>query len=175
MKKLLLLAPLLLLLGVLSCKKINELLTFDLDYSQNITVPGSPIFIPTPVVLAVPVTTKSDETFKSKNTAADLVKDVKLKRLALTITDPAAENFDFLNSIEISIGTDQNDIVPLASLSSIPKGVSTIELTPSGAKLDKYLKASSYTLHTKVTVNKAILKDITVRADTKFTVTADPL
>lgn len=175
MKKVLLLAPFLLLIGLMSCEKINDLLTFEISASENIKVPGSPVFVPTPVVLAVPVTTKSDETFKNNNTAADLVKDVTLSKLTLTITDPTTENFDFLNNIEILIGTDQNDIVPLASLSNVPKGVSSIELTPSGSKLDKYLKASSYTLHTKVTVNKAILRDITVRADSKFKVTADPL
>ncbi|MCB2406594.1 hypothetical protein [Hymenobacter lucidus] len=174
MKKILLLAPLFLLLGIMSCKKINELLTFNIDYSQNIKIPASPV-VTVPVILPVPVTTNAEQTFKNNNTSADLVKDVTLTKFTLTITDPAASNFDFLNSISISIGTDQNDIVPLASLAQVPKGVTSIELTPSGAKLDKYLKASSYTLHTQATVNSTIGKEVTVKADSRFKVTADPL
>jgi hypothetical protein len=175
MKKVFLLAPLLMLLGFMSCKKINDLLTFEISNSQNIKVPASSIFVTTPVVLPVPVAVNANETFKNNNTSADLVKDVSLSKLTLTITDPQAENFDFLSKIKISIGTDQNDIVPLAYLDAVPKGVSSIELTPSGTKLDKYIKASSYTLYTEATVNRSIAREITVRADSRFKVTADPL
>jgi hypothetical protein len=128
-----------------------------------------------PIIAPVPVTVNSQESFDNNNTNASLVKDVILKRLTLTITDPATENFNFLKSIKISIGSDDNDIVLLASLDQIPTNVSIIELVSSNAKLDKYIKASNYTLYTEVTLRSNVANELTVRADSKFKVTADPL
>jgi hypothetical protein len=179
MKKVLLLLPLLALLtlGVFSCKKIDKLLTFEISDTENFKIPATPIVggLPVTLNLPVPVTNKASESFSNQGTRADLVKDVTLTKLTLTITDPTTENFNFLKSIEIFIGTDQNDMVPLASLADVPMGVTSIELQPSGTKLDKYLKAPSYTLYTKVTVRQATTREITVKEEVRFKVTADPL
>lgn len=161
------------LLG-LSCRKINHLLTFEITDSEDIKIPASSL-ISVPVIAPVPVTVNSQESFENNNTKASLVKDVTLKKLTLTITDPATENFNFLKSIKISIGSNDNDIILLASLDKIPSDVSVIELVSSSAKLDKYIKASSYTLYTEVTLRSNVAKELTVRADSKFRVTADPL
>lgn len=158
----------------LSCKKLNELLTFEISNSENITIPASGL-VNLPIISPVPVTVNSQESFENNNTNANLVKDVSLRKLTLTITDPAAENFNFLKSIKIYIGTDQNDKVPLASLDNVPTGVSTIELISNNSKLDKYIKASSYTLYTEVSLRSSVTNELTVRADSKFKVTADPL
>ena len=161
-------------LSIIGCKKIGQLLTFEISNSENITIPASGL-LSVPIISPVPVTMHSEETFESNNTNANLVKDVSLKSLTLTITDPAAENFNFLESITIFIGTDQNDKVLLASLDTIPTGVSIIQLISGKARLDKYIKASSYTLYTEVTIRSNVTKQLTVRADSKFKVTADPL
>lgn len=172
MKKIILLLPVFLLI-VFSCNKINQLLTFEISDSQNIEIPASGL-INAPVISPVPVTTNSQETFKNNNTTANLVKDVSLSKLTLTIADPATANFDFLKSIKIRIGTDQSDTVLLGSLDNIPTGVSSIELVSAHAKLDKYIKASSYTLYTEVALRSGVAQKVTVRADSKFKVTASP-
>lgn len=161
-------------LSVLGCKKLNELLTFDINSSENITIPASTL-ISVPIISPVPVTVNSQESFENNNTKANLVKDVILKKLTLTITNPATENFNFLKSIELSIGTDDDDKIPLASLNNIPVNVSAIELISSNSKLDKYIKASSYTIYTQVKLRSNVTKELTVRADSRFRVTADPL
>ena len=173
MKKILLLLPLILLF-VFSCKKIDQLLTFEISNSEDIKIPASGL-VNSPVVSPVPVTTSNQETFKNNNTAANLVKDVSLTTLTLTITNPAAANFDFMKSIKIYIGTDQSDSVLLASLDNVPTGVSTIALISSNAKLDKYIKAPSYTLYTEVGLRSTVAQETTVRADSKFKVTANAL
>jgi hypothetical protein len=179
MKKAFLLTPLLVLLalGTFSCKKVQQLLTFEITDTENVKIPATPLVggLPVTLNLPVPVTNKASETFSNQGTRADLVKDVSLTKLTLTIADPSTENFNFLKSIEITIGTDQTDIVPLASLADVPMGVQTIELKSSGTKLDKYLKAPSYTLYTKATVRQATTHDITVKSESRFKVTADPL
>ncbi len=176
MKKLLFLAPLFLALMVLaSCEKLDKLLTFYIEDTQSVKVSGAfPIGQVVPLT-PVSVTTRSEEKFKNENTNANLVKDVKLDRLTLTISDPNSENFDFLQSISIYISTDQNDKILLASQDNVPMGVNTIQLTPTTQKLDKYVKASSYTLSTEAKIRKPISRDITIRTDSRFKVTADPL
>lgn len=177
MKKILFLFPLVALLLAVGCKKIDKLLTFYIEDSQNIRVASNfPIGQLVPLTpLTVP--TKSEEKFKNEGTRADLVKNVSLNKLTLTITDPSSENFDFLRRIEIYISTNSNsnDQILLASLAQVPQGVNTITLTPTNAVLDKYIKASSYTLTTKAEIAKPVSRDITLRADSRFKVTADPL
>jgi hypothetical protein len=174
MKKILFLFPLAVLLLTIGCKKIDQLLTFYIEDTQNIRVAGNSVIGLIPIA-PVSVTTRSEEKFKNEDTRADLVKDVSLNKLTLTITDPNNENFDFLESVTIYISTDQNDRVSLATLNPVPTGQKVIELKPSGAKLDKYLKATSYTLTTEARVKRAVAQDITMRADSRFKVTADPL
>ena len=173
MKKSLLLLPFL-VLALFGCEKLNELLTFEIAHSDNIKIPASGL-LNTPLISPVPVNMSAQESFKNNNTNADLVKDVSLSKLSLTITDPASETFDFLKSIKIYIGTDESDKVLLASLDNIPMGVSAINLVPSNAKLDKYIKAASYTLYTEVALRANVAHELTVRADSRFKVTADPL
>lgn len=168
-----LLLPLLLLFFG-SCKKLDQLLTFEIANSENIKIPASGL-VSTPFVSPVPVTMSNEETFKNNNTSTNLIKDVSLSKLTLTVVDPATAYFDFLQSIKIYIGTDQNDKVLLASLDQVPTGVSTIELVSSNAKLDAYIKASSYTLYTEVALRSTVAQELTVRADSRFQVTADPL
>ena len=173
MKKILLLLPLALLF-CFSCKKLAQLLTFEISDSQDIKVPASSV-VNVPFISPVPVTMNSQQSFQNNNTSANLVKDVRLTKLTLTISDPATENFNFLQSIKIYIATNDSDKVLLASQDNVPTGVSTIELVSSNTQLDKYIKASSYTLYTEVALRSSVAEQITVRADSKFRVTADPL
>ena len=173
MKQLRLLLPLLLLLFV-SCEKINDLLTFEITSSETIKIPASGL-IDAPLIAPVPVPVNSQQSFENNNTKADLVRDVRLVKLTLTIVDPAAENFDFLDNIRIYIGTSGEDRILLASLDEVPTGVSTIDLVSANAQLDNYLKASSYTLYTEVGLRSNVAHELTVQADSRFQVTADPL
>lgn len=173
MKKYLFFLPLL-FLALFSCEKVAGLLTFDINHSDEIKIPASGL-INSPLISPVPVNMSAQESFKNNNTSANLVKDVTLSKLTLTITDPAAQNFDFLKSIRIYIGTDGADRVLLASHDNVPTGVSVLQLVPSNEKLDAYIKAERYTLYTEVALRSNVAQELTVRADSRFTVTADPL
>jgi hypothetical protein len=173
MKKNLFLLPFLLLV-LFSCEKLDQLLTFEIPQSSEIKIPASGL-INTPLITPVPVTVNSQQSFENNNTKANLVKDVRLSKLTLSIVDPAAENFNFLKSIKIYIGTSQNDKVLLASQDNVPDGVSTLELVSANTQLDTYIKASSYTLYTEVTLRSNVARELTVKADSRFKVTADPL
>jgi hypothetical protein len=160
-----------------SCEELKDLLTFEIKQSQTFTVPAQ-LALPGASLPGSPmaVTTNSAETFKNNNTRAELVKDVTLSKLVLTIQDPANEDFGFLKDVEIFIDADEAEEVRLAYLNDIPANAGkTLELTSTNAKLDKYLKAKSFTIRTRTTVDETISQDVTIKTDMTFQVTADPL
>ena len=164
-----------LLLGASGCKKIEDLLTFKIDDSSSFVVPASGVLNTT--VLSLPgatVNSSSSGTYSANNTSADRVQDVTLERLNLTVTDPAGQNFDFLKTVKIYIASDNQGTnkTLLASLDPVPTGQTTISLTPSGAKLDMYLRNGSYSLFTDVTLAQPVRQNTTVRADSRFSVKA---
>ncbi|MBX9887624.1 MAG: hypothetical protein K2Y30_06790 [Flavobacteriaceae bacterium] len=157
-----------------SCNIIDDLLTFSVDNQTTFKIAsGFPIGTAFSVVTPE-VTTNSNSTFENNNTKADLVKDVTLTSLKLTITDPTDKSFRFLKSVTLYISTDANDEIELAYLDDINSISNTIDLIPSNAKLDKYIKASSYKIRTMAVLKETLTQDITIKADMKFKVTADP-
>jgi hypothetical protein len=178
MKLLFSFSAVLLLLATFSCKEVDKLLTFYIEDEQSITVPaqttnGFPLGALIPLS-PVAVNTNSETEFENNDTRTDLVKNVKLDKLTLTLTDPN-QNFDFLKDVEIFISTDSNDELKVAYLYDIPTGKNQLELIPTGENLDKYVKASSYKIRTAARLRKAITNDVVIRAGMRFKVTADPL
>jgi hypothetical protein len=173
MKRLLtILLPLALLFG---CQDVDNLLTFTISHETSFTVENSaPLNIPIP--LTTPdITTNSSQEFDNHNTRADLVKDVKLEQVKLTITDPSSKTFSFLKSIHVYISTDSNNEIDLAYLENISGTSNTIDLETTDQKLDTYIKASTYKLRTSVVTKEALTEDIDIKMNIKFKVTADPL
>lgn len=160
---------------VTSCDKLDDLLTFTVTDHTTITIEGSvipdvPLLLPTPEV-----TSSASQEFSNNNTRADLVKDVKLTEMTMEVASPQGKTFSFLKSIEIYISTDGSDKVLLASQSSIPKTATLVQLETSNEKLDKYLKAESYRLHTTIVTRETLTEDVQIELGLKFRVTADPL
>ncbi|MFC7773916.1 hypothetical protein [Flavobacterium sp. GCM10027622] len=160
---------------IVSCDVLDRLLTFEVHdqttFSINTGLPfNSPFDVPTP-----DVTTNSSAEFNNNNTNANLVKDVKLKQLKLTITNPSDKTFSFLKAIHIYISTDGSDEIELAYLDNINVVTNTINLTCTSAKLDKYIKADSYKLRVQVTTKETLMQKVDVQSDMTFKVTADPL
>lgn len=175
MKKMLLAVLVLLTFIGTSCDKVNDLLTFYINQEETILFESTfPFGVVTPLS-PIPVKTNSSETFKNNKTRAELVKDVSLNKLTLTIADPADENFDFLRSIEIYLSNDKGDETKIAYLEDVPKGVKSIELKSTNAKLDQYIKGETYTIRTRAAIAKPMTRDIKIKAAMRFKVTADPI
>ena len=155
-----------------SCEEVDDLLTFHVSDRTTITIESAGFDLP--LDIATPdVTSNSEQEYQNNNTRADLVKDVKLEQLKLTITEPSGKTFSFLKTIRIFISTSQENEIELASLNNVTATTGIIELTPTAQKLDAYAKASSYTLRTEVTTDETLTETITVQADLRFRVTAD--
>lgn len=157
-----------------SCSEIDKLLTFTISNQTTFKVNSTfPVNFPTEV-LTPDVTTNSSAEFKNNNTRVDLVKDVQLKDLTLTIADPASKTFSFIKSIKIYISTTADDEIELGYLDNVSSTSNTLSLICTTQKLDKYIKASSYKLRTKLTTKETLTQDVTIKADMKFNVTASP-
>lgn len=174
MKSKLITLSLFLALLISSCSAIDDLLTFTISNDTSITIKNSfPINLPSEIITPE-VTTNSSATFENNKTKSNLVKDVKLKNLKLTIEDPKEKTFTFLKSIRLYISTTDSDEIELAYEDNINSTSNTIDLICTDKNLDKYIKANSYRIRTKVTMKETVSQDITVKAVMKFTVTADP-
>lgn len=157
-----------------SCNKIDELLTFKINDStefviENAVAVNLPFDIPTPSI-----TTDSETEFKNNNTASNLVKNIYLDKLQLTITQPNDATFSFLKQITIYISSNGKEEIMLASKTNIDENATQISLDPTDARLDDYVKSESYSLRTEVTTNKIVTNSITIKADMTFTITANP-
>ncbi|TWI81190.1 hypothetical protein IQ13_2206 [Lacibacter cauensis] len=152
------------------CKKLG--VNFSISNQANFRVESSsPINLP--FEMGTPdVTTNSSQQFNNNNTAANLIKEIKLEELKLSITNPASKTFSFLKSVEIYISTNSNNEILLASLSNISSTAQSISLTTTAQDLSNYVKASSYKLRTSVVTKETVTQAIDIRADIKFKVKA---
>ncbi|MFM6925804.1 MAG: hypothetical protein ACKOU7_09915 [Ferruginibacter sp.] len=172
-KILFLLAATSILLSTISCKKIQDLLTFTINVENNFTVGASgPINIPVEI-LTPQVTTNSNQQFQNNNSNVNKVKDIKLEKVDLQIVSPAGKTFSFLQSVHIYISTDGNDEIELAYLDNISSTATAISLIPTSASLDKYVKASSYNLRTKIVTKQALTQNVEIKNLCRFKVTAN--
>ena len=155
-----------------SCKK---LLTFDISDSTTTTVDANILPFQLPVELPTPdVTTNSESEFAQNDTKVELVKEIILKRLALTITSPSDKTFSFLKSIEIYISADGEDETKIAWNNDVQSNAKSIELETTTAALDKYVKKDKYKLRTKVVTKETLTQSVDIKIDFTFQVTADP-
>lgn len=173
MKTKFVLAALLFTLVLSGCKKlavnfaINHQATFHVASSAPVSLPfeaGTP-----------EVTTNSSQQFENNHTAPNLIKEIKLQELTLTITNPTSKTFSFLKSIHIYISTDSNDEIELASLDNISTTAQTISLNCTAENLEKYVKASAYKLRTTVVTKETLTQSVDFRSDLKFNVKAGVL
>jgi hypothetical protein len=159
---------------LISCDAVDDLLSFTISNSASIKIQStSPINLPLEIITP-DVTTNSSAEFKNNKTKADLVKDVKIRSLKLTISDPSDKTFAFLKSIHLYISTTDSDEIELAYQDNINSTSNTIDLICTDTRLDQYIKADKYKIRTKVTLKETLTKDVTVKVDMKFRVTADP-
>ena len=159
--------------SIISCKKIQDLLTFNINVENNFTVSSSgPLNIPFEI-LTPQVTTNSSQQFQNNNTDVNQVKDIKLKKVDLQIVSPAGKTFSFLESVHIYVSTNASDEIELAYLDNISSTATSISLIPTSVSLDKYVKAPSYSLRTKIVTKQALTQNVEVKNLCQFQVTAN--
>jgi hypothetical protein len=161
------------LLSIYSCKEIDKLTQFTMEYTSNSTIPAT-FGIDIPINIWTPdIPTNSETEFESNNTAKNLIEKIVLTKLDISITSPSSASFDFLKNIEIFISADGLSEKRIAWLSDIPKtGLKTIELNTSEEDLKEFIKADRYKLKTKTVTRQLISQDTDIEIKNRFFVDA---
>lgn len=152
--------------NISGCKLIDELRTFHLNYSVDLTIPsGSIIDLPLSLPI-VPVTTNSEQRFDDEGVESDWIDSIKLTGLTITVTSPSGEDFSFLENISIYMNTDGQPEVLIADKIPVPANAgNSIELDVTGADLYPYISKNSFSLRTQVTTDESMMQSVDFRAD----------
>lgn len=160
------------------CSLLDKLTHFNVSYTTNFTIPATNVLgLPIQILNIIQpdgITTNSTQTFENNNTKADLLEEVLLKKLILTITSPSGQKFDFLKSADIYISASGLPELKVASIENINDATvgNTIQMTPSTLDLKEYLKKSEITIRVSATANKTTNTDINIKIDASFFVDA---
>lgn len=159
-----------------SCKEIDKLTHFNMDYTSNITV-ESTIFIDVPLDIWTPdISTNSQTTFENNNTQTNLIEEIILTQMNMNITSPNSQTFDFLKTIEVYIDADGLDEKKIAWLLDIPQtGLKKIILDISEDDLKDYIKKDEYKLRSHTVTRQLISKSTGIEIKSSFFVDANIL
>jgi len=152
-----------------SCKKLNKIVQFNLDYTTEAVIPSSS-GINLPFNVFTPdVTTDSEASFREKDTRKDLINTIVLNELILTVKSPDKATFSFLKSAHILIRAEGIEEKEVASIEDIPENVgSSITLNTSGNDLAPYIKADKFTIKLKAVTDEFLTQDYKIEIYSKF-------
>lgn len=157
-----------------SCKEIDELTKFDMEYDSKITIESSTLLFDTPISFSTPdVQTNSESTFESNNTKKDLVEAVTLKNASLTVAAPDHGDFGFLKSIEVFLKAEGLPEIKVAWKSNIPDDAGNqLNLETSPENLREYIVQDKFTLKVTTVTDETINADHEIAIKSLFHVDA---
>ena len=170
-----------------ACQKIKNLanITFDVPYSQTVTVPSVPgytygialpaggIGLPFP---ATTVATNASQYFNQYHASSKNIVSAYLSNLNMQIIAPPNQYFDFLDSIQLFISTETQPEVLVAYQYNISKWMKQISLViVPNVNLKNYFVQDSITVRLNAHINAIPASGTQVQISGKFSVTANPL
>ncbi len=178
---------LLVLVAFAACQKVKNLanISFNVPYSQTISVPGVPGYLygislpdggldlPFP---AVTVATNARQYFDQYHASSKNVVSVYLSSLDMQVIAPPNQFFDFLDSIQLFISTETQPEVLVAYEYNIPKFQKEIILSVvPGLNLKDYFVQDSMTVRLNAHVNAVPASGTQLQISGQFRCTANPL
>ncbi|MFA5047377.1 MAG: hypothetical protein WC542_15730 [Paludibacter sp.] len=163
MKKILI--PVSFVLSLLSsCSVISELTKFDLPLEHSVNIPKAIVISGIPVdIYSTEIETNSDDFLKQNNINADLIDKITLRKMELIVSTPTYGNFNFTDSIEISILSDSLPEIRIASLDEIQADAGgTLKLIVDPIDVKQYILKKKIKLKIKMSVNEGIPTDYIV-------------
>ncbi len=119
------------------------------------------------------ITTNSESSFANNNTRKDLIQDVRLKQLTLTITSPSSGNFKFLKSIGLYLSADGLQEIKIAGKENISDNVgNTLDLDIIDIDLKEYIKKDKYKVRLNTVTDELISQDHQIEIYSVFRVDA---
>jgi hypothetical protein len=161
------------LLAISGCKKIDKLTQFNMEFNESIVIPSS-TGINLPFNILTPdVATNSESTFAVNDTRKDLIEEIKLTELKLTITAPANADFGFLKSINVFITADGLSETKIASKDVVPSdNGAVLNLEVENTNLKEFMLKDSFKLRLNTVTDELISSDYHIDINSIFFVDA---
>ncbi|UXP30654.1 hypothetical protein N6H18_09835 [Reichenbachiella agarivorans] len=158
---------------LIACDKLDKLTQFNMKYTESVTIQSSTI-IGIPISLNTPsIESNSESTFAGNNTKKELIEEIRLDQMDLTVTSPADGTFSFLESATLYISADGLDEIEIAYLEEVPEDAgSSISLDVTGVDLKEYLLQDSFQLRMKSSTDETIASDHQIEIYSVFFVDA---
>jgi hypothetical protein len=163
---------LLLFATMISCKVVDQFTKFNLAIKDTITInPTLAINVPFDIpTLPIPLNTTS--TFELNNTHKDLIEEIYLSELKMTIIRPEGEDFSILKSIEIYIQAAGLEKQKIAWLDSISSTATSIKLNVSNSDLKDYILKDNIELIAKTVTDEINTREYKIAINVKFLINA---
>ena len=163
-------------LSLAACEQVDELTQFEMDYTTSFTIPGT-IGMDVPIDLQTPeIQTNSTEKFSGQDTREDLIEEIVLREMNLSIESPSGGDFSFLNGLTIFLNAEGMEEVKVAWKESIPEDPgSTLQLETASADLKEYIFKDQFQLRVQSQTDEIIDQDHEVQVASVFHVDAEIL
>jgi hypothetical protein len=161
------------ILSFSGCKMIDKLTQFDMEFDETVVIPSS-TGINLPFNILTPdIETNSESTFAVNDTRKDLIEEVILTSLDLTLTSPADADFSFLKSISIFISADGLSETRIAWKDDIPSVVgSVLNLETEGVDIKEYIMKDQFALRLNTVTDEVLTSDHQIDVHAEFYVDA---
>lgn len=158
------------------CDELDKLTQFNMNYETTYTVPST-AGIDLPLNLSTPdIATDSESKYENNNTSKDLVEEIFLKGLDLTITSPDDGDFNFLKSVTIYINAEGLSEEKIAWKEDIPNDNSiNLSLETTDNDLKEFIKKDEFSLRVHTVTDEAIESDHDIKVESVFEVNAKVL
>ena len=144
-----------------------------MEYDETVIVESS-MPINTPFnIMTLDVETNSESTFEVNDTRKDLIEEIKLTTLTLTINMPTDADFSFLESINVFISAEDLEEVEIAFKDSIPEDIgNSINLETIRIDIKEYIKKDNFNLRLSTVTDEILTRDHEIDVHSVFYVDA---
>jgi len=143
-----------------ACSVIDKLTQFNMDYDMSVVIPSSTL-INLPINISTPeIESNSESTFSVNDTRKEMIEEIVLRQLKLTLTDPPEEDFSFLESLSIYISAEGLSETEIAWMDPVPADANNVlDLETSDADLKEYIKKDRFSLRLNTVTDEALTVD----------------
>ena len=156
-----------------SCKKIDQFTQFSMDFNNEIVIPSS-TGISLPINLLTPeLETNSESTFEVNETRKDLIEEIRLTSLILTLNAPNNADFSFLESISVYMNAQDLPEVEIAWEDDVPDNAGNqISLNVSNEDFKEYIKKDEFSLRVNTITDEILTSDHQIDIASSFFIDA---
>ncbi len=160
------------ILSLFGCKKVDKFTQFKMEFDATEVIPSA-TGISLPLNILTPdIQTNSVSTFEINNTRKDLIEEITLTTLSLSVTSPSNADFSFLQSINVYISADGLDEVKIAGKVNVPADVAVLDLDITGVDLKEYIKSDKFSLRLNTVTDELLTSDHHIDIHSEFFVDA---